>query len=93
MTTTARLEISGRHAVQYCLQPAIEIQVRKKGLGSLSVVMPSKNFSVPILVSTVSGVRTDSGILVLKPGVASWATAIPVIAEQFTNTASTKGLM
>ncbi|GEM_PF-4437045 len=44
MTATARLEISGRHAVQYCLQPAIEIQVRKKGLGSLSVGYAVKEF-------------------------------------------------
>jgi hypothetical protein len=40
------------------------------------------------LVSTVSGVRIDSGILVLKPGVASSATVVPVISAQFTSVAN-----
>ena len=83
MPDAHRLERRGRHAVEERLDAAQEVEVVVEQLGaSPAVGKPSVNSSVPMRVSTRSGVMILAGIGVLKPsGFTRSLTGVPPPAE------------
>ena len=74
VTRPTSLEIGGRHSIQEGLHTAIEVQVFKKYCGGLLSGDPVKELQRADSSSPPSsGVRIDSGILWLNPGVGSSA--------------------